>query len=112
MRHLGKDLFVTDVGRTQAEYDLIYAAKVAEGQYFTASDGEKHYSGPRPHLEDPLSGLPSHAVDIRQPGELEMPEAERLRDHLNGYWPRKDGKPTMLIHDVGWGVHCHLQGET
>ena len=109
MRNLQKDLMLTDVGRTQEEYDLIYDAKIAEGQYFVGQDGAKHYAGPRPHLEDPLHGVPSHAVDIRQPGELTTQQAERLRDHLNAYFPRRDGKPTALIHDVGAGVHLHLQ---
>lgn len=111
MRNLGKDLVVTDVGRDQAEYDRIYSAKIAEGIFYVGEDGVRHYSGPRPHLEDPLHGVPSHAVDLRQPGELTMPQAHRLRDHLNAYWPRRDGKDTAMLHNVGFGMHFHLQGE-
>lgn len=111
MRNLQKDLVITDVGRSQEEYDSIYAKKILEGLFFVGDDGEKHYAGPRPHLADPLHGILTHAVDIRQPGELTMPQAVRLKDHLNAEFRRKDGKPTALIHDVGFGVHFHLQAE-
>lgn len=112
MRTFKLDTFVTDVGRSQAEYDMIYDAKIAEGMFFIGQDGEKHYSGPRPHLEDVLHGILCHAVDYRvSNGELTLGQMQRGRDHMNANWQRRDGKPTMLIHDVGRGLHCHLQAE-
>lgn len=108
-RYLNHDLMLTDVGRSQAEYDEIYAAKIREGLYFVGEDGKKHYAGPRPHLADPLHGILTHAVDFRTIGEMSEPDVHRLRDHLNSMFPRSDKKPTALYHDVGAGAHLHVQ---
>ena len=86
---LGKDLMVTDVERTKEEYARIY--------------GQDPYTGPMPHL-----GPPSHAVDFRA-SELTSGEIDVLCAHMNKYWPRPDGKPTLMCHDVGHGMHFHLQ---
>lgn len=107
-RYFGKDLLVTDVSRTQGEYDTIYASKIAEGQYFVGDDGAKHYSGPRPHLADPLHGIPCHAIDFRTIGEMNPLEVRQITDHLNSAFPRSDKKPTALYHD-GTAQHLHVQ---
>ena len=109
-RNLSKDLLVTDVSRSQAEYDTIYADKIAEGTFFVGTDGIKHYSGPRPHLADPLRGVPGHAIDFRTIGEMGSVEIGRIADHLNATWPRADKKPTALYHDVT-AAHLHVQAE-
>lgn len=86
-----KDLVVTDVERTQAEYDDIYHATP--------------YLGPRPHL-----GPPSRAIDFRTLGELSDTEVQVLVDNLNAYWVRADGKPTAMHHG-GTAQHLHVQSE-
>jgi hypothetical protein len=91
IRLLDHDLFVTDVERTQEEYDLIYHATP--------------YVGPKPHLAPR-----SRAIDFRTVGELSEAEVGDLVDHLNSYWVRSDGKPTAIYHDVA-GPHVHLQVE-
>lgn len=111
LRYLGHDLMVTDVGRSQGEYDAIYASKIAQGLYYMGEDGKKHYAGPRPHLADPLHGVPSHAVDFRTIGEMNDLKVAQLRDHLNSAFPRRDLKPTAIYHDVGAGKHLHIQAE-
>lgn len=85
----GKDLMVTDVERTQEEYNDIYHATP--------------YLGPRPHLKPQ-----SRAVDFRTTGELTAEQIKHIVDHVNGYWPRSDNKPTALYHDVA-GAHLHVQ---
>ena len=87
------DGLVTDVERTQEEYDSIY--------------GERPYQGPKPHL-----GPPSHAVDWRSV-EFTADQIAGACEHMNHWWPRKDGKPTLMCHAVGTGgaMHFHLQAE-
>jgi len=88
----GHDGMVTDVERTQEEYDRIYKASP--------------YLGPRPHLAPQ-----SRAVDWRS---IEFKEDEILLavEHMNHYWPRFDKKPTLLYHKVGDGaMHLHLGAE-
>lgn len=92
LKTLGKDLFVTDVERTQAEYNLIYS--------------QTPYLGPRPHL-----GPPSRAIDFRTVGELDTDQIKKLVDHVNAFWVRRDGKLTAMHHDVGNGQHLHIQSE-
>lgn len=82
---------VTDVERTQKEYDEIYK--------------QPNYLGPRPHLAPQ-----SRAVDFRTTGELTDAQVKQMVDHINGYWPRSDGKPTAIFHDVT-GPHLHVQTE-
>lgn len=110
-RFLGKDLLVTDVGRTQEEYDAIYAAEIHKGHCFVDDHGVKHYAGPKPHLANPERGIKSRAVDFRTRGELNELEIHRLADHMNAVWVRRDKKPTALYHDVGSGSHLHIQAE-
>lgn len=110
-RYLGKDLMVTDVGRSQHEYDAIYAAEIAKGHCYVDDNGEKHYAGPRPHLANPTLGTKSRAVDFRTVGELNEHEINRLVDHANAVWVRRDRKPTAIYHDVGAGAHLHIQSE-
>lgn len=111
LREFIHDLMVTDVGRSQEEYDRIYAQKILEGLYFVGRDGTKHYAGPRPHIADPLHGVPSHAVDFRVVGEIDHAQAERIVEHLNAAFSRTDGKPTAIHHDVGAGPHIHVQAK-
>ena len=90
IRTLGKDLFVTDVERTQAEYDQIY--------------GKSPYTGPKPHLAPQ-----SRAIDFRTMGELSDAQAKQIVDHINSFWVRSDGRLTAIHHDVGNGQHIHVQ---
>ena len=92
-----KDLMVTDVERSQAEYDVVYKTLA--------------YSGPKPHLADEAKGIVSHAVDFRTMGELTDAQVQALVAHMNAGWPRADGKTTALFHNVGQGSHLHLQAE-
>lgn len=32
-----------------------------------------------------------------------------LAQKINSLFPRSDGKPTLMWHDVGYGLHFHLQ---
>jgi len=90
LRVFGKDLFVTDVERTQEEYDAVYHTP--------------NYSGPRPHLP------PSRAVDFRTMGELTDSQIKALVDHVNSFWVRSDGRLTALHHTVASGApHIHVQ---
>jgi hypothetical protein len=94
---LGRDLVVTECWRSQDEYDRIYG--VVTG---------KHYIGPMPHLQDLSKGILCHAVDFRTVGEMTSAEAIALANHLDEAFPRPDGKPTGLFHDVT-GPHLHVQ---
>ncbi len=89
-RNFGKDLMLTDVERTQEEYDSIYHVI--------------SYSGPRPHI-----GPQSRAVDFMTVGELTDAQVKQTVDHVNGFWIRRDGKLTAMHHDVGDGIHLHIQ---
>lgn len=90
LRRTGHDGMVTDVSRTQEEYDELY--------------GAHPYMGPMPHLV-PMS----HAVDWRA-AEFLPEQIEEAVGHMNEWWPRKDGKPTLMCHAVGNGpLHLHLQ---
>ena len=117
-RQFGHELLVTDVGRSQSEYDRIYAAKIAEGLFFIGENGVKHYAGPRPHLADPLHGIRTRAGDfgvqhggLTGAGRLLMANARRLEEHLSAQFRRSDRKPTALLHNVGSGQHLHVQVE-
>jgi len=91
----GKDLMVTDVGRTIEEYRAIY--------------GEE-YEGPMPHLSEPWRGVKSRAIDFRTIGELTDDAVMEMVAHANQAWPRGDGKPTALWHSVkGSAQHLHVQ---
>lgn len=90
-RTFGHDLMLTDVERTQEEYDSIYH--------------QTPYLGPRPHLAPQ-----SHAADFRTTGELTDAQAKQLVEHVNSFWPRRDGKPSAIFHDVA-GPHVHFQSE-
>lgn len=91
IKTLGKDLFVTDVERTQEEYDLLY--------------GQTPYRGPMPHL-----GPPSRAIDFRTVGELTDAQVKGLTDHVNSFWVRSDGRLTAMHHAVGDSpAHLHCQ---
>ena len=92
-----KDLMVTDVERSQGEYDVLYKIP--------------NYPGPKPHLADQAKGIVSHAVDFRTMGELTDAQVQGLVAHVNQNWPRADGKTTALFHNVGAGAHLHLQAE-
>lgn len=106
-----RSVIVTDVDRTQAEYDAIYQKEIAAGQFVVGDDGKKHYSGPRPHLVDLVKNIRSRAVDLRS-SIYSHDQINGLLDHLNANWKRKDGKPTALYHRVGdHGDHIHLQVE-
>lgn len=118
MIEFGHQLIVTDVSRSQAEYDAIYAEAVLRGNYWTDGGGIRHYAGPMPHLSDPVRKLKCRAVDlgVRHSGFMEeerllRSEAILLADRVNAYWPRRDGKRTAMYHDVGQGPHVHLQAE-
>lgn len=90
--NVGHDGMLTDVSRTQEEYDQIY--------------GAHPYTGPMPHL-----GPHSRAVDWRS-SEFSPIEIQRACDHMNLWWPRADKKPTLMAHAVGSGaMHFHLQAE-
>jgi len=89
-RSFGKDLLVTDVERTQAEYNQIY--------------GKTPYMGPMPHLAPQ-----SRAIDFRTVGELTDAQIKQLVDHVNSFWVRSDGRLTAIHHDVGNGQHLHCQ---
>jgi hypothetical protein len=92
MQNVGHDGMLTDVERTQEEYDKIYNASP--------------YLGPRPHLAPQ-----SRAVDWRS---IEFTEDDILKacEHMNHWWPRRDNKPTLMYHSVGGGAkHFHLQAE-
>jgi len=92
VEHTGHDGMVTDVSRTQAEYDQIY--------------GGHPYTGPMPHL-----GPMSHAVDWRS-RDFTMEQIDAACAEMNKWWPRHDGKPTLMCHTVGGGAfHFHLQAE-
>src|SRR5712664_599832 len=78
VRSFGHDGMVTDVSRTQEEYNRIY--------------GGHPYTGPMPHLA-PMS----HAVDWRS-SEFTLDEIQKSCDHMNAMWPRSDGKSTLMAH--------------
>jgi len=103
-RTLNHDLMVTDVERSQAEYDAIYltAEQIAKGL---------HYEGPKPHWADLERGIRSRAVDFRTVEELSFIEVKSLANHVNENWPRHDGRPSAIYHDVGAGAHLHIQVE-
>lgn len=119
LREFGHQLLVTDVSRLQAEYDAIYPSAIARGTYWMDAGGVKHYAGPMPHLEDPVRKLRCRAIDwgmrwgphIAVVERLDDVEARRLAEHLCASFPRRDGKPTAMVHDVGSGPHVHGQWE-
>lgn len=91
----GHDGMLTDVERTQAEYNQVY--------------GVTPYLGPRPHLV--AEGVRSHAVDWRST-EFTKEEIHGAQEHMNHWFPRKDGKETLMYHQVAGNVyHFHLQAE-
>jgi len=48
------------------------------------------------------------AIDIRT-WIYEHDEVMGIIAFLNKWWPRQDGKPLALYHDVGRGAHLHIQ---
>lgn len=88
-RRFGHDIMITDVERDKAAYEAIYGIG---------------YTGPMPHL-----GPHSRAFDFRTVGEFTDDQMQEMSDHINGYWVRADGKPTLIHHDVGAGSHGHGQ---
>lgn len=89
--NFGRDLMVTDVERTQAEYDEVYKTP--------------NYAGPRPHLAPQ-----SRAVDFRTVGELTDAQVDQVVMHVNSFWVRQDGKLTAMYHTVKAGApHLHCQ---
>lgn len=48
------------------------------------------------------------AVDVRS-HELNIQRIRQIEWLVNKRFPRSDGKPTCLYHDVGQGPHFHLQ---
>lgn len=104
----GLQAVVTDVDRSQAEYDAIYATDIAKGKFWLDKAGVKHYNGPMPHLYDGLRNMRSRAVDFRS-SIYTVPEIEQAVAHFNANFRRPDMKPSMLYHDVGDGAHIHVQ---
>lgn len=118
LRNFGHEVLVTDISRSQEEYDRIYAEAIDRGISWADGKGIKHYAGPMPHLEDARRGLKCRAGDLgmMRPGldgafRLSEVAAKELRDNVNAHWPRRDGKRTAIVHDVGSGAHVHLQAE-
>lgn len=108
LNFFGREAVVTDVDRTQEDYDRIYANEILKGNFWVDAAGKKHYAGPTPHLFDGERHLKSRAVDFRSTIYTAL-EIGRVRDHFNATWQRPDGKPTLLYHNVGQGAHIHLQ---
>lgn len=88
-----KDLVITDLLRTQEEQDFIYRNNE---QYQNKAWQSVHQFG--------------RGCDLRVTTFTEN-EIKRLTDFFNQfiYDPNRLMKYTCLVHDVGSGIHCHIQ---
>lgn len=69
------------------------------------------FERPARHPGDVHSTDPVRAVDIRSKC-YDGDQAARIRDEINGIWEYDSNRPQMqcaIIHDVGEGVHFHIQ---
>jgi len=85
-RNYDKPMVVTSVWRTNEEQKSIY--------------------GPDTTRRSPHEFW--RAIDIRT-WIYDHDEVMGIIAFLNKWWPRKDGKPLALYHDVGRGAHLHIQ---
>jgi len=84
---------VTSILRTPDEHARIYA-------------GRANAPASSPHIADPRGLV--RAVDLRS--HIYTPEqVATLVAWMNQHWPRADKRPTALCHNVGLGMHFHVQ---
>ncbi|MCP3940930.1 MAG: hypothetical protein GY710_05545 [Desulfobacteraceae bacterium] len=85
--------------------DIIVWVGVKFGIMITESFREKT------HVNDLHGEEPVRAVDLRSwcyPEDL----AYKIRDEINEKWiydPARPGKKVAIVHDVGKGIHFHVQ---
>lgn len=84
-----KPLIVSAVHRTEAEQKKLYYPK--------SPPESPHYVKPK-----------CRAVDISVIN-LSKDEIEAVELWVHAFHKRKDGLPTIMVHDVGYGKHIHLQ---